>query len=62
MGLKRDQPRRDYCQIWKVYFTCDVCGTFRLNWRLTMKLEEIKKAVEELTDAEKREFFSEIII
>ncbi len=26
-----------------------------------MKLEEIKKAVEELTDAEKREFFSEIV-
>ena len=26
-----------------------------------MKLEEIKKAVKELTDAEKREFFSEIV-
>lgn len=26
-----------------------------------MKLEEIKKAIEELTDAEKREFFSEIV-
>lgn len=26
-----------------------------------MKLEEIKKAVEELTDAEKKEFFSEVI-
>ena len=26
-----------------------------------MKLEEIKKAVEELTDAEKRQFFSEIV-
>jgi len=26
-----------------------------------MKLEEIKKAVEELNDAEKREFFSEIV-
>jgi len=26
-----------------------------------MKLEEIKKAVEELTDAEKRQFFSEMI-
>ena len=26
-----------------------------------MKLEEIKKAVEELSDAEKREFFSEVI-
>ena len=26
-----------------------------------MKLEEIKKALEELSDAEKREFFSEII-
>ena len=26
-----------------------------------MKLEEIKKAVEELTDSEKREFFSEIV-
>jgi len=26
-----------------------------------MKLKEIKKAVEELTDAEKREFFSEIV-
>lgn len=26
-----------------------------------MKLEEIKKALEDLTDAEKREFFSEII-
>jgi len=26
-----------------------------------MKLAEIKKAVEELTDAEKREFFSEIV-
>ncbi len=26
-----------------------------------MKLEEIKKVVEELTDAEKREFFSEIV-
>ena len=26
-----------------------------------MKLEEIKKAVEALTDAEKRQFFSEIV-
>jgi hypothetical protein len=26
-----------------------------------MKLEEIKKAVEDLSDAEKREFFSEVI-
>jgi len=26
-----------------------------------MKLEEIKKAIEELTDAEKRESFSEIV-
>ena len=26
-----------------------------------MKLEEIKKAIEELTDSEKREFFSEIV-
>ena len=26
-----------------------------------MKLEEIKKAIEELTDAEKKEFFSEIV-
>ena len=26
-----------------------------------MKLEEIKKAIEELTDDEKREFFSEIV-
>ena len=26
-----------------------------------MKLEEIKKAIQELTDAEKREFFSEIV-
>ena len=26
-----------------------------------MKLEEIKKAIEELTDAEKKQFFSEII-
>jgi len=26
-----------------------------------MKLEEIKKAIEELTDAEKRKFFSEIV-
>ena len=26
-----------------------------------MKLEEINKAIEELTDAEKREFFSEIV-
>jgi DNA-directed RNA polymerase subunit F len=26
-----------------------------------MKLEDIKKAVEELSDAEKREFFSEVI-
>lgn len=26
-----------------------------------MKLEEIKKVIEELTDAEKREFFSEIV-
>ena len=26
-----------------------------------MKLEEIKKAVEKLTDAEKRQFFSEIV-
>ncbi|MBN2032880.1 MAG: hypothetical protein JW836_06350 [Deltaproteobacteria bacterium] len=26
-----------------------------------MKLEEIKKAIEELTDTEKREFFSEIV-
>ena len=26
-----------------------------------MKLAEIKKAIEELTDAEKREFFSEIV-
>ena len=26
-----------------------------------MKLEEIKKAIEELTDAQKREFFSEIV-
>ena len=26
-----------------------------------MKLQEIKKAVEELTDSEKREFFSEIV-
>ena len=26
-----------------------------------MKLEEIKKAVEELTDTEKRQFFSEIV-
>jgi len=26
-----------------------------------MKLEEIRKAVEELSDAEKREFFSEVI-
>jgi len=26
-----------------------------------MKLEEIKKAVEELSDSEKREFFSEVI-
>ena len=26
-----------------------------------MKLEEIKKAVQELTDAEKRQFFSEIV-
>jgi len=26
-----------------------------------MKFEEIKKAIEELTDAEKREFFSEIV-
>jgi hypothetical protein len=26
-----------------------------------MKLEEIKKAIEELTDAEKRQFFSEMI-
>ena len=26
-----------------------------------MKLEEIKKAIEELTDAEKRDFFSEIV-
>ena len=28
---------------------------------LIMKLEEIKTAVEELTDAEKRQFFSEIV-
>ena len=26
-----------------------------------MKLEEIKKAIEELTDAQKRQFFSEIV-
>ena len=26
-----------------------------------MKLEEIRKALEELTDAEKRQFFSEIV-
>ena len=26
-----------------------------------MKLEEIKKAIEELTDTEKRQFFSEIV-
>ena len=26
-----------------------------------MKLEKIKKAIEELTDTEKREFFSEIV-
>jgi len=26
-----------------------------------MKLEEIKKAIEELTETEKREFFSEIV-
>ena len=26
-----------------------------------MKLEEIKKAIEELTDAEKRQFFSEVV-
>ena len=26
-----------------------------------MRLEEIKKAIEELTDTEKREFFSEIV-
>ena len=26
-----------------------------------MKLDEIKKAIEELTDAEKREFFAEVI-
>jgi len=26
-----------------------------------MKLEEIKKAIEDLSDAEKREFFSEVI-
>jgi hypothetical protein len=30
-------------------------------WRLIMELGEMKKAVEELTDAEKREFFSEIV-
>jgi hypothetical protein len=45
-------------------------GFGRVRWRfnperqkgaLIMELEEIKKAVEALSDAEKREFFSEVI-
>jgi hypothetical protein len=34
---------------------------FKSYRRFTMKLEEIKKAIEKLTDEEKRKFFSEIV-
>jgi hypothetical protein len=40
---------------------CHVCGKLEPDWRLMMNLGEIKKAIEKLTDAEKREFFSEIV-
>lgn len=36
-------------------------GTNKENVGHKMKIEEIKKAVEALSDAEKREFFSEVV-
>ena len=41
----------------------EIIATIRkpTEWRYIMKLEELKKAIEELSDDEKRQFISEII-